>query len=286
MAACSACEAGKISSADGITCEQVIIPLEKEKMLISTAALILMTVVMAMAWMLLTAPQTYLLRQIESQSTHLNSRLMASDMLPSILIESVLDAIEMFVGVFIFSNFNTDMNTVELAEAVLVAINIANLVASNLYLVRKISFWQENDADGDQWLINLAYWRDLVSVVILVIIIPELVMEAIVYNDSLRFTDFICVIALSCDIGIRVNNGVSFIRQLRHGGSQVDLHKRMEAEMDVKSIDDTTNDAAQMNDLRAEIASLQATVELQAAQLNKSSQATFTGCFTAREKNL
>ena len=69
------------------------------------------------------------------------------------------------------------MNTVELAEAVLVAINIANLVASNLYLVREISFWQENDADGDQWLINLAYWRDLVSVVILVIIIPELVME-------------------------------------------------------------------------------------------------------------
>ena len=62
-------------------------------MLFSTSVLVLLIVVLAIAWAVLTLPQAYFLKVIEGRSQNMISKAAATELLPPVYVESALDAV-------------------------------------------------------------------------------------------------------------------------------------------------------------------------------------------------
>jgi len=237
----------------------VLVP-KAESEFISGGLLALFIGILAVAWPALVAPQLYYIYTIGQTSMEMATRAAALELRPGIIVESSLDAVEMFVAVMIFTGFSADMTDVQKAEVFFVVVVLANVCLSAALLTNTLRQWREKDeavSKGEEptpswtvqiftfllgrkliekfsregWLYLEANCREMHSALSMVLLLPELICEVIIYADTQRGMDLICVVALSVDLGVRMNTGVNLSRIFAKPDEawEVDINKELDS---------------------------------------------------------
>lgn len=225
---------------DDISCAPK--PPPGEALLLDTAALVVTAIGLTLVWLALTLPQAYFLIKMGiDEETKM--------FLKAVFIEAMLDAEEIFVGILVLMQIDTNnMSTPEQVQLGFVFLSILNLLSFNftciLFLRRpkstsKICNPTQADDHGfkidDTGAIERAQMhfllhkmhegRSVHSVMSLGLVIPMLILETMIYLDSLAIFDLCCCYALATDMGIRIQAFVSVSDFHKAGTAALDLFK-------------------------------------------------------------
>jgi len=192
--------------------------------------------------------------------------------MPPVLIESVLDAVEMFVGVMIFANFDENLSLEQKIETGFVSIAILNIIVASLAITWYLRQQRKDGSSKVDWE-WLESTRNLHSAASMILIIPELICEVIIYQDTFQQTDLICILALATDTGVRLNIFNAVLSKFVFNSFNVES-KQANAEA-------RAQEEAKLTALEEEIANLKMELETARKQpVLKEPTGNFMGCMT------
>jgi hypothetical protein len=215
---CEACPGDKVTK-DGVTCVEPDCELA-----LDLGQLIGLIIGLVIAWCALTLPPVVRLVSLGGQTTTL---------LSDLIIEGTLDGMELSAAALIVSGFSTDMQTSQVAQIPLIAIMIISILLNDSYTAYFVfTVTKEGAFDA------LETMRSRMQGFTNIIVIPLTALEIDLYLNpesgecGQSITDFICVVVLAIDIGVRLKGPVirdSIVTILRLCGQTADTSKPSES---------------------------------------------------------
>jgi len=210
---CIPCPEGKLTSADGVTCE---FPPTGNEVLIDSTTLAIIAVVLVLVWIIMTAPVLYCLMQIDIATVYMERN--------AILFESVLDALELACGFLIIISFKSDSDSIQTILFVLVCASWVNIIGYSVYGCSLLRAAAETRS-----LLDFHSFVGFHTTCTLFVVLPELVLETLQYVDTNDLTDLIGVLGLAIDFGVRIKSSGLFLNTLAYAR---DLEQEKIAEKD------------------------------------------------------
>jgi len=129
-------------------------------------------------------------------------------------VESMFDAVEMAAALVIVTQFTSEMTSVDLAETIICFVCVFFLLISSILDVkylRRISNLETKTAKEAKFEI-MHHKRSSSSFLMLLVLIPEMILELLIFAQYERFTDLVVLMVLALDCGSRLNMCVGIIQ--------------------------------------------------------------------------